>query len=177
MRKQIDFYNEKIKESGFEVEKPVEIREIKSTVKFELAEDKAQSIAANIDIQYLPNTHQLIGLKTYSQIVDKSFDLLKSEYQRITEEARVEQRKLLNEPKQYLDYLNEYLNNTEALILEAQKLIGGKVGLKDKKLEESEVALMERGLAQQILMLQSNLRARVKESIPPAKDVSLDVAK
>lgn len=54
------------------------------------------------------------------------------------------------------------MNNTEALILEAQKLVGVKVGLKDKKLEESEVALMERGLAQQILMLQSNLRARVK---------------
>jgi hypothetical protein len=65
------------------LETPVEIREIKSTVKFELPD--AQSIAAGIEIQYLPNTHQLIGLKTYSQIVDKSFDLLKSEYQRITE--------------------------------------------------------------------------------------------
>lgn len=162
MKRQVEFFNEKIKESGFEFEKPVEIKEIKSTVKFELPEDKAQSIAAAVEIQYLPNTHQLIGLKTYSQIVDKSFDLLKSEYQRITEEARVEQRKLLNDPKKYLDFLNEYLNNTEALILEAQKLIGTKVGLKDKKLEESEVALMERGLAQQILMLQSNLRARVK---------------
>ena len=162
MRKQLEFFNEKIKESGFEFEKPVEIREIKSTVKFELSEEKAQSLAASVEIQYIPNTHQLIGLKTYSQIVDKSFELLKSEYQRITEEARNAQRKLLNHPKQYLDYLNEYLNNTEALILEAQKSIGAKVGLQDKKLEESEVALMERGLAQQILMLQSNLRAKVK---------------
>ena len=48
----------------------------------------------------------------------------------------------MNDPKKYLDFLNEYLNNTEAVILEAQKLIGTKVGLKDKKLEESEVALM-----------------------------------
>ncbi len=104
----------------------------------------------------------MIGLKTYSQIVDKSFELLKSEYQRITEEARTTQRKLLGEPKKYLDFLNEYLNNTEALILHAQKTIGAKVGLQDNKLEESEVALMERGLAQQILMLQSNLRAKVK---------------
>ena len=38
--------------------------------------------------------------------------------------------------------MNEYLNNTEALILEGQKTIGFKVGLKDKKLEESEIALM-----------------------------------
>lgn len=36
---------------------------------------------------------------------------------------------------------------------------------------------MERGLAQQILMLQSNLRARIKESMPPSKDVALDVAR
>ena len=162
MKKQIEFFNEKIKESGFKLEKPVEIREIKSTVKFELSEEKAQSLAASVEIQYIPNTHQLIGLKTYSQIVDKSFELLKSEYQRITEEARVAQRKLLGEPKKYLDFLNEYLNNTEALILQAQKTIGAKVGLQDNKLEESEVALMERGLAQQILMLQSNLRAKVK---------------
>lgn len=83
----------------------------------------------------------------------------------------------MNEPKKYLDYLNQYLNNTEALILEGQKLIASKVGLKEKKLEESEVALMERGLAQQILMLQSNLRAKVKESMSPSKDVSLEVAK
>lgn len=84
----------------------------------------------------------MIGLKTYSQIVDKSFDLVKSEYQRITEEARIVQRKILGEPKKYLEFLNDYLNNTEALILEAQKLIGTKVGLKGKKLEESEVSLM-----------------------------------
>lgn len=51
---------------------------MKSTVKFELAEDQAQSMAAGVDIQYLPNTQQLIGIKTYSQIVDKSYDLLKN---------------------------------------------------------------------------------------------------
>lgn len=89
MKRQVEFYNDKIKESGFQFEQPLELKEIKSTVNFVLPEDKAQTIAAGVDIQYLPNTHQLIGLKTYSQIVDKSFDLLKSEYQRITEEARV----------------------------------------------------------------------------------------
>lgn len=116
-------------------------------------------------------------MKTYSQIVDKCYDLIKPEYSRVTVDARAEQRKIMNEPKKYLEFLNEYLNNTEALILEGQKLIATKVGLKDKKLEESEVALMERGLAQQILMLQSNLRAKVKESMSPSKDVSLEVAK
>ena len=36
---------------------------------------------------------------------------------------------------------------------------------------------MERGLSNNVLMLQSQLRARIKESIPPSKDVSLDCAK
>ena len=36
---------------------------------------------------------------------------------------------------------------------------------------------MERGLAQNILMLQSQLRAKIKESMPPSKDVELVVAK
>ena len=55
-----------------------EMREIKSTVLFTLSEELAQSIAAKIEIQYIPNTIELIGLKTYSQIVDKSFDLVKN---------------------------------------------------------------------------------------------------
>ena len=36
---------------------------------------------------------------------------------------------------------------------------------------------MERGLANNILMLQSQLRAKVKESMPPSKDVTIEVAK
>ena len=73
--------------------------------------------------------------------------------------------------------MNEYLLNSEALIIEAQNLIAHKVGVEGKKLEESEIALMERGLAQNILMLQSQLRAKIKESLPANKDVSLNVAK
>lgn len=48
MKRQVEFFNEKIKESGFEFEKPVELKQIKSTVKFELPEDKAQTIAAGV---------------------------------------------------------------------------------------------------------------------------------
>lgn len=73
--------------------------------------------------------------------------------------------------------MNEYLLNSEALIIEAQNMLAGKVGVESKKLEESEIALMERGLANNILMLQSQLRAKIKESMPPTQDVSLDVAK
>jgi hypothetical protein len=69
--------------------------------------------------------------------------------------------------------MSEYLTNSEALIINSQKLIAEKVGVVGKKLEESEIALMERGLANNILMIQSSLRAKIKESIPPTKDVTL----
>jgi len=48
------------------------------------------------------------------------------------------------------------------LILEGQKSIGNKLGLSPQKIEEAEIALMERGLAQNILYIQSGLRSKVK---------------
>ena len=130
-------------------------------------------MASDIQIQYLPNTHQLIGYKTYAEIVEKSFDLLKGEYERITADARKKQRENKSDSKNYLKEMNEYLLNSEALIIEAQGLLASKVGVEGKKLEESEIALMERGLANNILLLQSQLRAKIKESMPPKQDVPL----
>jgi hypothetical protein len=40
--------------------------------------------------------------------------------------------------------------------------LAAKLGIAANKLEESEYALMERGLANQVLMMQSNLRAKIK---------------
>ena len=51
------------------IEKPPEPKEVKATVDFNISEDKAVKIASEIEIQYIPGTHQLIGLKTYNQIV------------------------------------------------------------------------------------------------------------
>lgn len=58
--------------------------------------------------------------------------------------------------------MNEYLVNSEALIIEGQTLLAKKLGLPDKKLEESEILMMERGLGQHMLMLQSQLRGKIK---------------
>lgn len=58
--------------------------------------------------------------------------------------------------------MNEYLTNSEALIIEGQTLLAKKLGLPDKKLEESEIMMMERGLGQHMLMLQSQLRGKIK---------------
>jgi hypothetical protein len=56
----------------------------------------------------------------------------------------------------------EYLTNTEVLIVDAQKAIANKAGITTQKLEETENMLMERGLAQNLLMIQSSLRSKVK---------------
>lgn len=64
--------------------------------------------------------------------------------------------------KEYVDSLVEYLTNTEVLIIEGQKAIATKLGITSQKLEETENMLMERGLAQNLLMIQSSLRTRVK---------------
>jgi hypothetical protein len=69
---------------------------------------------------------------------------------------------LIKEPKKYVDSLVEYLTNTEVLVLEGQKAIAGKIGVSSKKMEESENTLMEKGLAQNLLLIQSALRTRVK---------------
>lgn len=52
--------------------------------------------------------------------------------------------------------------NTEVLILEGQKGIFNKLGITETKIGETEVYYMERGFAQNILMIQSGLRSKVK---------------
>ena len=43
----------------------------------------------------------------------------------------------MDDSKKYIDALLEYLNNTEALILEGQRAVAKAMGLENKKVEES----------------------------------------
>ena len=65
---------------------------IKSTVKFTISDDAATKLASAIDIQYLAGTNKLISIKTYSQIIDSTFTLIKDEYKSLTEQSRKNQR-------------------------------------------------------------------------------------
>lgn len=49
-------------------------------------------------MQYLVGT-QYIGFDTYSQIVEGTFKLIKSEYEKLTKEARKKQRENVKNPK------------------------------------------------------------------------------
>lgn len=169
------FIEKRIADFGFEPEQPSEPF-IKATVKFNLSEEQAEKIANDIKIEYVPGT-SYITLKSYSDIVNGCFPLIKEEHARITKEARVAQRENISDDAKYLKIMNDYLMNGEALIIEGQKLLAKKLGLAETKLEESEIFLMERGLSQHMLVLQSQLRGKVKESVPPTKEVAFDLAK
>lgn len=60
------------------------MEKIKSTVKFNISDEAVTKLASSIDLQYLPNTKQLIGVKTYTQLVDSTFTLIKDQYRNLT---------------------------------------------------------------------------------------------
>lgn len=134
-------------------------------------------LAAKIQLQVIPGTDSLINMKTYAQIVEASITLTTDEYANVTEEARKRQRDVLEEPNEYLNRLNEYMVNFETLINEGQVVLAEKVGIPAKKFEESEVTLMERGLANNLLTMQGIARTKLKESLKPNRLVTLDEAK
>lgn len=78
-------------------------------------EDIANKIASEIKIQYLTGT-QFISFETYNQIVEGTFKLIKDEYKKLTTEGRIKQRQSSKNHKEYLNLMNEYLMNGEALI-------------------------------------------------------------
>lgn len=59
-----------------------------------------------MDIQYIPGTHQLVGLKTYNQIVEKTYDLIKDEYEKVTRDSRKKQRENFKDHAKYLSIMN-----------------------------------------------------------------------
>jgi hypothetical protein len=130
----VSFLKEKIQLSGLYEEPPIP-KELISTFKHNFEEQRLESAKNAIQVQYFPGTVDLIHITTYSQIVDNTFELIKSEYKRLTDEARVKQRPLFNDTPKYLESLIEYLTNTEVLILEGQKAIAAKVGISQQKIE------------------------------------------
>ena len=151
----------KIEASGL-YQQPPEPKELVSTFKHSFDEGKLEAAKAAIQIEYLPGTVDTLHIKTYAHIVDATLEVVKSEYKRLTVEAREKQRKLFGENKEYIESLLEYLTNTEVLIIEGQKAVVKTLGLSQQKFEESENGLMEKGLAQNLLVIQSALRTKVK---------------
>jgi hypothetical protein len=58
--------------------------------------------------------------------------------------------------------LVDYLTNRESLILEGEKLLGSKIGVTEEKFANSEIAWINSGMANGLIMAQAQLREKVK---------------
>lgn len=146
----------------------------KYELKNKFDEAELQSIANNITAQYIPGTDGLITLKTYAQIVENSVKLATSQYVDFTREARIKQRNSLEKPKEYLDIVSEFLTSSENLITDSQLAISIKLGISPNKFEETETLLMERGLMQNIMAIQTLGRAQIREKLKASRSVSYE---
>lgn len=74
-----------------------------------------------------------------------------------------DRRKVLaQDKKKYIQIMMDHMNEIENLLMKAQEEICLKLGINQKQLEDSEMILIERGLAQHILMMQAAVRQRIK---------------
>ena len=80
----------------------------------------------------------------------------------MTKDARVQQRANIKDSKKYLEVMSEYLLNGEVLVIEGQKLLAKKVGLTGNTLEDSEVLMIQKGFGDHLMMIQSQLRSKIK---------------
>lgn len=88
--------------------------------KFSFRDDKLNELVTNIKVQHIPDTNQLISIKTYSQIVESSVDLAEEEFIRITFENRKDRRDIMhNDPKKYLKLIMDHMNDIENLLMKA----------------------------------------------------------
>jgi hypothetical protein len=68
--------------------------------------------------------------------------LIKQEYDKLTKDARMKQRTNCKDSAKYLSNMNEYILNSEVLIIEGQKFLAKKLGLSDMKFEDSELLMI-----------------------------------
>jgi len=146
-------------------------------LKFTFDAEKVAELAKSVKVHYLPSTDNLIGLKTYSELVEASTELVAEQYNQLTKENRKKQRETIKDPAHYIQMVNDYLINSEGLIVQGQIAIAEKLGVSGKKFEMSEEVMMERGMTNHLMSLQSMARLKLKESIKANKEVDLDEVK
>ncbi|CAD8043222.1 unnamed protein product [Paramecium primaurelia] len=140
--------------------------------------DKLNEIASQIQTMHIPNTNNMISIKTYTQIVEGSVELAEPEFIRITLENRKARREVLySDGAKYVQLLLDYVNDIENLLMKAQEEICKKIDISQQTLEQSEMLLMERGLGQHVFMLQASARQRIKDKLPKQKQVQMNATK
>ncbi|KRX04738.1 hypothetical protein PPERSA_11794 [Pseudocohnilembus persalinus] len=158
-------------------EESKEVQEGEKNYNFYFDEDKLNQICSKIQVQRIPNTNNLISIKTYSEIVEQSVYLAEQEFVRLTFDNRKDRREQMKDSKAYLKLMMDHLNEVENMLMKSQEDICKKLGISQEKLEQSEVTLMERGLGQQLFMMQASVRSKIKEKLPKNKTVNSKLTK
>lgn len=75
---------------------------------FKFNKEKLNQIVSQINISYIPDTKQLISIKTYQEIVDKSVDLAEEEFIRLTFQNREGTSAFLKPRRRMIRYIRPY---------------------------------------------------------------------
>jgi len=109
-------------------------------------------------------------MQSIYQILEYSIDLAEEEYVRVTLTNRADRRKCMHSNQnRYEDLILSYNDEIEKVLNDAQEEILENLNIDKQAFEESVIHLMEKGLYQQIYMLQAAIRQKIKEKPSPRR--------
>ncbi|KRX01514.1 hypothetical protein PPERSA_01417 [Pseudocohnilembus persalinus] len=136
-----------------------------------------QEIVKKINVKFIGQTSTL-DLETITQVLEQSIDLATQPYIDLTVSNRQKRREVMrSDITKYEGYIMEYNEQVEKVLIAAQEELLEALEIEKEQFEESVLVLMERGLYQQMYMLQAAIRQKIKEKIPAKNEVSMDKTK
>jgi len=116
---------------------------------------------------------QTLDISTIAQIHEISLRLAADEYAKFTKKNRNERRQVMHSDfDTYESLIFHYNEEVENIMSKANQALLAELGISTETFEDSVITLMERGLFQQIYMLNAAARQKIKESIAPTKEVT-----
>ncbi|CAD8120501.1 unnamed protein product [Paramecium sonneborni] len=151
------------------------INQSPQVIKTEGYDQQFQQVVRSIQVE---RQGQLISITTITQILEKSLDLAKEEFSQITLDNRKKRREIRKSNKaQYRQMVLDYNEQVENLLEKKQMEICEFLNISEDVFQESVMSLMERGFYQQFFMIQASIRQKIKDSLPPTKNINEDQLK
>lgn len=138
IEKYIEFLSKKAMEAGFKESEPEitlqDFKPFKSSINFDFDDKVFKNLSSSIKVNLLPGT-KFIDANTYTQLIEKTLDCVADKYVELVRSSRKEQRKNMSNHKVYFDLINGFMNNSEAMIIEAQRKLYVSLGFDANKWE------------------------------------------
>lgn len=139
---------------------------------------KLEALVEATRVNYIPHS-QILEPSTIIEILHNTMELAVDEYVSATLKNRKARRKQRRETnwKAYKATIIRYYEEIEEIIERAQAELLNRLDIPKEVFEDSMLTLMERGYFQQLYMLQSSIKQKIKEKIPSTKDLSVSKMK